>query len=1006
MGRGRDDAAEPAGPDRLRPARAVRGRGGAVPAGRVLGRPARTSWPGTRSASSRPRTSPGCCRWTTPATLVAARGRLMQALPAGGAMVAIQADRGRGAAARWTVGETGCRSPRSTARSSVVIAGATRTRSARSPSTSRRWAARRKRLRVSHAFHSPLMEPMLDEFRAVVAGLSFAAAADPGGVQPDRCAGHRRAADVRRTTGSTTCATPSGSPTASRWLRGHGVAAFLELGPDGVLSALAGDCLERRGRHASSRCRCCARAATRPAASTAALAGLHVRGVPVRLGRVTSPAPAPAGSTCRPTPSSASGSGPRAAASATCRPRRPGSARPATRCWAPPSRWPTPTALLLTGRLSVQSQPWLADHAVRGAVLLPGTAFLELAVRAGDEVGCDRVEELTLAAPLVLPEHGGVQVQVWVGAPDESGRRTLSIYSRPDGDDDGAVDAARRRRARLGGRRRVAFDRFDADGWPPAGPSAARPGRSLRAARRRPVSATGRRSGAAGGVAARWRGLRRGGAAGGGAATARPSACTRRCWTPPCTPRVFVGPRSSSARWAAVLLAGRVAARQRARRSVRVRLSPLADDALSIASPTRPGGRSPRSLAGAAARRPRDRPGPGARDALFDWTGRRSRCRRPSAGVDRRARLATRAGAASASPVPPTWTVRAGRLRCRRRAGGRSRATTPDAVPALHAVGRRVLDARAGVAGRRAVRRLAAGVRDPRRAAAADGTDRGRRPRSGAWSARRRPSTRAGSACVDLDDWQSGCRSPRCWRPSEPQLLSGTARCWRRGWPGPRRRGRPTGPASWDADGHGADHRWHRRSGRGAGPAPGDRARGAGAAAGQPARRRRAAAPPNWSPSWPSSGAEVDGGGVRRRRPRDAGWRALRAGRAPADRRRARRGRARRRRARLADAGAAGRRAAARRPTRPGTCTSSTAGRWSCPRSCCSPRSPARSARPGQGNYAAANAFLDALAQHRRRRGLPGGLAGLGRRGRRQRDDRRLSDADAAADGPVRACRR
>ncbi|MEU4210832.1 type I polyketide synthase, partial [Streptomyces sp. NPDC026206] len=86
---------------------------------------------------------------------------------------------------------------------------------------------------------------------------------------------------------------------------------------------------------------------------------------------------------------------------------------------------------LFTGRLSVQSHPWLADHVVMGSVLVPGTAFLELAVRAGDEVGCDAVEELTLAAPLVLPEQGGVQVQVWVGEPDESGRRSLTVHSRP-----------------------------------------------------------------------------------------------------------------------------------------------------------------------------------------------------------------------------------------------------------------------------------------------------------------------------------------------------------------------------------------------------------------------------------------------------------------------------------------------------------------------------------------------------------------------------------------------
>ncbi|MEW1721952.1 SDR family NAD(P)-dependent oxidoreductase [Streptomyces sp. NPDC093109] len=88
--------------------------------------------------------------------------------------------------------------------------------------------------------------------------------------------------------------------------------------------------------------------------------------------------------------------------------------------------------VLCTGLLSLRSHPWLADHVVMGRVLLPGTALLELAIRAGDEVGCDRVEELTLAAPFILPQTGAVQVQVAVGAPDEAGRRSVGVFSRPE----------------------------------------------------------------------------------------------------------------------------------------------------------------------------------------------------------------------------------------------------------------------------------------------------------------------------------------------------------------------------------------------------------------------------------------------------------------------------------------------------------------------------------------------------------------------------------------------
>ncbi|MEU7510057.1 type I polyketide synthase, partial [Streptomyces lavendulae] len=88
--------------------------------------------------------------------------------------------------------------------------------------------------------------------------------------------------------------------------------------------------------------------------------------------------------------------------------------------------------LLLTGRLAAHTHPWLADHVVLGAVVLPGTAFVELAVRAGDHVGCDRLAELTLQAPLVLPERGGVVVQVAVGPAEGTGERTFTIHSRPD----------------------------------------------------------------------------------------------------------------------------------------------------------------------------------------------------------------------------------------------------------------------------------------------------------------------------------------------------------------------------------------------------------------------------------------------------------------------------------------------------------------------------------------------------------------------------------------------
>ncbi|WP_425425405.1 type I polyketide synthase [Amycolatopsis saalfeldensis] len=90
--------------------------------------------------------------------------------------------------------------------------------------------------------------------------------------------------------------------------------------------------------------------------------------------------------------------------------------------------------LILTGRLSTAAHPWLAEHTVFGTCLLPGAAFAELALHAAARSGCHTVGELTLASPLILPERGAVRIQVVVDGPDDAGRRTLAVHSRPDGD--------------------------------------------------------------------------------------------------------------------------------------------------------------------------------------------------------------------------------------------------------------------------------------------------------------------------------------------------------------------------------------------------------------------------------------------------------------------------------------------------------------------------------------------------------------------------------------------
>ena len=87
---------------------------------------------------------------------------------------------------------------------------------------------------------------------------------------------------------------------------------------------------------------------------------------------------------------------------------------------------------VLTGRLSLDAQPWLADHAALGTALLPGTAFVELALHAGAQLGTEELRELTLQAPLTLTPEQAVQIQVVVGEPDATGCRSVGIYSRPE----------------------------------------------------------------------------------------------------------------------------------------------------------------------------------------------------------------------------------------------------------------------------------------------------------------------------------------------------------------------------------------------------------------------------------------------------------------------------------------------------------------------------------------------------------------------------------------------
>jgi pimaricinolide synthase PimS1 len=93
--------------------------------------------------------------------------------------------------------------------------------------------------------------------------------------------------------------------------------------------------------------------------------------------------------------------------------------------------------LLWTGRVSLASHPWLADHLLAGSALVPAGALIDLALWAGAEAGCGALEELRLRDPLVLAQQGAMQIQVTVGGPGTGGSRPVSVHSRPEPGDEG-----------------------------------------------------------------------------------------------------------------------------------------------------------------------------------------------------------------------------------------------------------------------------------------------------------------------------------------------------------------------------------------------------------------------------------------------------------------------------------------------------------------------------------------------------------------------------------------
>ncbi|NUV65141.1 SDR family NAD(P)-dependent oxidoreductase [Streptomyces sp. CAI-85] len=357
------------------------------------------------------------------ARLVAARGRLMDALPPGGAMVAVEAAEEEVAellvGGEGRVGIAALNGP-----TSVVVSGDEDAVMALAAQFSAR-GRRIKRLAVSHAFHSPRMEPMLEEFRTVAENLTFRAprvplvsnltgriAASAEVCVPEYWVRHVREA-VRFADGVAE-------------LAAQGVSVFLELGPDGVLtgpgSQVASEAVfvpALRGGRPEEK-------ALLSALARAWAHGVDVDWKAVFTGTGAQRVDLPTYAFQRHRywlDTSTSTGTPEAALTAL-------GAESAEHPLLGASVELPDGGVVLTGRLSLWTHPWLADHAVAGAVLLPGTAFVDMAVRAGDQVGCAVVEELTLQAPLIVAETGGTRLRVTVGASDQAGRRTLALHSR------------------------------------------------------------------------------------------------------------------------------------------------------------------------------------------------------------------------------------------------------------------------------------------------------------------------------------------------------------------------------------------------------------------------------------------------------------------------------------------------------------------------------------------------------------------------------------------------
>ncbi|MEU5207559.1 type I polyketide synthase [Kribbella sp. NPDC020789] len=350
-------------------------------------------------------------------TLVTARGRLMQALPEGGVMVAVEAAEDE--VLPLLEGRTDEVSVAAVNGPKAVVLAGTETAVTEIAEELAAQGRRTSRLRVSHAFHSPLMEPMLAEFRQVAESLTYAApaipvvsnvtgrlAAEGELTTPDYWVRHVREA-VRFADGVTT-------------LAAEGVTRFVEVGPDATLTALARACVpDDQGLLFVPTLR---KDHDEPRTAVSALAALHTSGLPVDWDALLPGSPPLVD--------------------------LPTYAFERHRYWLDPVVAPSghrgdhpllstgvhladSTTVMATGRLSRRLQPWLADLATGGGTLVAGSVLTDLALHTGRALGAHHLVDLHVDVPLPLPATGETEVQTVTEAVEGEDRWSFALYARP-----------------------------------------------------------------------------------------------------------------------------------------------------------------------------------------------------------------------------------------------------------------------------------------------------------------------------------------------------------------------------------------------------------------------------------------------------------------------------------------------------------------------------------------------------------------------------------------------